>query len=126
MRHPPVSNFSPLGNISERLHGTDLLRFGRGGSVAAGAVLHCHLQEGEALFIPIYWWHMVHSRSTRPGQLNVAVNLWWKSHSSLLDRFFAASLDYHMQMQADLTGPANAEEIVFGDESELGWGSQYS
>mmetsp|Transcript_1533 Transcript_1533/g.3287 ORF Transcript_1533/g.3287 Transcript_1533/m.3287 type:complete len:80 (+) Transcript_1533:100-339(+) len=42
--------------------------------------LYLPTRQGDALFLPAYWYHQVDSFA-EPGKLNVAVNYWYQGHS---------------------------------------------
>ena len=37
----------------------------------------CHLEPGDMLFLPSYWWHEVYSRPDTAKGWNMAVNWWY-------------------------------------------------
>ena len=39
----------------------------------------CTLREGETLLLPAFWHHEVHSEATSSGDVNVAVNFWFRN-----------------------------------------------
>ena len=39
----------------------------------------CTLRPGETLYLPAFWHHEVHSRCAAQGELNVAVNFWFRN-----------------------------------------------
>ena len=39
----------------------------------------CTLREGETLLLPAFWHHEVHSEATTSGDVNVAVNFWFRN-----------------------------------------------
>ena len=42
----------------------------------------CTLREGETLLLPAFWHHEVHSEATAAGEVNVAVNHWFRNVSA--------------------------------------------
>ena len=42
----------------------------------------CTLREGETLLLPAFWHHEVHSEAARDGDINVAVNHWFRNVSA--------------------------------------------
>ncbi len=64
---------------SSNLTSPDLSRHPR---LPRARAVRCTLREGETLYIPAYWHHEVRSRAAAEGELNVALNFWFRNESA--------------------------------------------
>ena len=55
------------------------------------------LRAGDAMYVPPYFWHAVHSRDAGDHR-SLAVNFWYSVHSALLQQMFKA-LDHSMLLE---------------------------
>ncbi|ESQ87418.1 hypothetical protein ABAC460_19010 [Asticcacaulis sp. AC460] len=75
----PLDNPPPLSLVDPEAPDYD--RFPKFREAMASAVI-AHLEPGDALFMPKYWWH--HVTSLEP--YNVMVNYWWGDYATGLER----------------------------------------
>lgn len=68
----PFSVRSQIAHLSQidNLNQPDLKRFPK---LQRAQPRECILEAGEILFIPVFWWHQVHSLE----RVNISVNFWW-------------------------------------------------
>ena len=66
-------NYSPVD-----FNNPDFAEFPKFRNVLTG---HVHIQEGDCLFMPAYWWHQV---TSSPGEA-MAISHWYKTHNELMD-----------------------------------------
>ena len=74
----PNSCFSLAGHCSKAIDLSDLKKYPK---ISKAVAMEATIGPGELLFIPTYWWHLVHSVDTA-----VSVNVWWENR---LKQYFA-------------------------------------
>lgn len=69
----PMPMFSQTAHISRVFRDGPTPDFARFARFDRSRVMSVHLQAGEVIYIPAYWWHQV----TSHGAENVNLNFWW-------------------------------------------------
>ncbi|XP_066934010.1 bifunctional peptidase and (3S)-lysyl hydroxylase JMJD7-like [Clytia hemisphaerica] len=73
-------NHELLDSTSMVMSPIDILKpdFDRFSNFTRAKPMECHLNEGDVLFLPAFWWHEVQSYPNAVEQRNLAVNFWYK------------------------------------------------
>jgi hypothetical protein len=107
-------DFAPTGAAMSLVHVAepDLARFPRFREARAAACV-AELDPGDALYIPMLWWHHVESLDPK---LNALVNYWWRGSLGAVDRMpsgMDSLLHALLNIRTMPTGPRNAWASLF-------------
>lgn len=67
----PNSCFSMAAHCSKAIDASDVKKYPK---IAKAVAMEATIGPGEMLFIPTYWWHLVHS-----VDMAISVNMWWEN-----------------------------------------------
>lgn len=109
---PGVRGYYPLPMFSQTAHISGVFRDGPRPDLARfpkfdpSRAVHVELREGEALYLPAYWWHQVESL----GDENVNLNFWWFPPVRKQLRHWNQALRGHAQLALRLLKFGNVQQ----------------